>query len=122
MGNTTRVELDATEIEGTYVYAEVEVDWDMEVVGYIDHDDYAEPEYREIHTGAVVDSDIYIADSIDGDEVLLDSGILFDMAAARIVRWLLNSREGCAMIEQSIQDDCEAAAERWAERSLEARW
>ena len=123
MGNTTQVELDATEIEpGIFVYAEVQVDWDQEVVGYTAHEDYAEPDYQDVYSGAVLDSDVYLADGEDGDEVLIDSGVLFDMAQDRIVHWLLNSREGCAMIESAIEDDCEAAAERWHERSMEARW
>lgn len=138
MSNTTRVELVGAEVEkGVFVHAEVEVEWDMEVVGYIEHEDHAEPDYRTIYLpgASMADSDIYLivpvlyGNSLDftmgSHETHLSpehDGPLFDIAEKRVITWLVTSREGCAMIEEAIQNDCEAAAERWAERSQEARW
>lgn len=126
MSNTTRVELDRIEVEpGVYVCAEVEVGWDQEVVGYDEHEGYAEPRYEDIYLpgASIVDSDIFLL--VDGEEVMVSwerDTALFAVAEKRIITWLVTCREGCQMVEASIEDDCVAAAEAWHERSLEARW
>lgn len=131
MGNETyRVELEGIEIEkGLFIFAEAEIAISFEettlIQGY-EGEEYPVTIETPLTNGSMVDSCIFIADGPGDDDPCEelhwenDKG-LFALAEARIIEWIVSSREGYGMVIGAIEDACVDMAEAAVERSFEAR-